>query len=204
MLVDDGPEICCTPPSNGFSYTGSVALSVEPGDTYGFTMTGSNGDLNSFLNGTLTYRRHGAAAGAPPGRSLDRRDERDDPRTRRWPAGDLDHDRRLDCRHVHRRRPGRRRRGRRRGHGGDRRRGLLRGERDRRPAGRLRHRPPHRARRSPLISTCIVSSADNDFWPKALASRPGRRQRDDVIDIAGKARWYKFRRDARPADRRQR
>ncbi|HET9457672.1 MAG TPA: DUF642 domain-containing protein, partial [Candidatus Limnocylindrales bacterium] len=62
QLVDDGPTSCCTPPSNGFSYTGSVPLSVEPGDIYGFTMTGSNADLNSFLTGTFTV---GGEAPAP-------------------------------------------------------------------------------------------------------------------------------------------
>ena len=61
-LVNDGPAICCTPPSNGFSYQGSVPINVEPGDTYGFTMSGSNGDFNSFLQGTFTV---GGAAPAP-------------------------------------------------------------------------------------------------------------------------------------------
>ncbi|MFO1311115.1 MAG: DUF642 domain-containing protein [Burkholderiales bacterium] len=41
------------------------------------------------------------------------------------------------------------------------------------------------------MSACVASSADNDFWPKALdlgASQTAR----DYIDAPGKARWYKF------------
>ena len=54
VLVNDGPAICCTPPSGGFSYSGTTFLDVEAGDVYGFAMTGSNGDSNSTLQGTLT------------------------------------------------------------------------------------------------------------------------------------------------------
>jgi hypothetical protein len=53
-LVHDGPVNCCTPPSGGFSYTGSVSLSVQAGDTYGFKMNGHNFDSNATLQGTLT------------------------------------------------------------------------------------------------------------------------------------------------------
>jgi hypothetical protein len=52
-LVAAGPAICCTTPSAGFSYSGTVALDVEVGDTYGFRMTGTNGDSNSRLRGRL-------------------------------------------------------------------------------------------------------------------------------------------------------
>ena len=53
-LVSAGPVNCCTPPSGGFEYKGSVTLSVQPGDTYGFRFGGSNFDSNDILSGTLT------------------------------------------------------------------------------------------------------------------------------------------------------
>ena len=53
-LINDGPVNCCTSPSNGFSYTGSVTLTVEEGDTFGFRFGGTNGDSNNFLRGTFT------------------------------------------------------------------------------------------------------------------------------------------------------
>ncbi len=48
------------------------------------------------------------------------------------------------------------------------------------------------------MSTCIASSADNDFWPKAL-DLGGVTTARDYIDAPGKARWYKF--AARPGQR---
>lgn len=53
-LVNAGPANCCTAPSAGFSYSGSTTLTVGVGDTYGFTLSGSNGDSNPALSGTLT------------------------------------------------------------------------------------------------------------------------------------------------------
>jgi len=53
-LADGGPAICCTPPSAGFTYSGTTILAVQAGDTYGFRMSGSNFDSNSILRGTLT------------------------------------------------------------------------------------------------------------------------------------------------------
>ena len=53
-LVNDGPVNCCTPPSGGFTYTGTVDLEVGAGDIYGFQMSGQNGDSNNTLSGTLT------------------------------------------------------------------------------------------------------------------------------------------------------
>jgi PASTA domain len=53
-LVNAGPEICCTPPSGGFAYSGTTTLSVQPGDTYGFAMRGSHFDEVPMLSGTLT------------------------------------------------------------------------------------------------------------------------------------------------------
>src|SRR5262249_29817732 len=57
-LVNAGPTSCCTTPSNGFSYSGTTDIAVAVGDTYGFQMTGSNGDYNDFLQGTLTVGPH--------------------------------------------------------------------------------------------------------------------------------------------------
>jgi parallel beta-helix repeat protein len=55
QLVNAGPEDCppCTPPSNGFTYTGSTAVTVQPGDTYGFRLHGSHYDGTYVLQGTL-------------------------------------------------------------------------------------------------------------------------------------------------------
>ncbi len=48
-------------------------------------------------------------------------------------------------------------------------------------------------------SACLVSSGDNDFWPKALALTGSTATARDFIDSAGKARWYKF--DVKPGQR---
>jgi hypothetical protein len=53
-LVNDGPVDCCTPPSSGFHYTGSVDLSVQAGDQYGFRFGGQNFDSDERLLGTFT------------------------------------------------------------------------------------------------------------------------------------------------------
>lgn len=53
-LVDAGPVNCCASPSGGFSYSGSVDLTVGAGDTYGFKISGSNQDSDGRLIGTLT------------------------------------------------------------------------------------------------------------------------------------------------------
>ena len=52
-LVAAGPAVCCTTPSNGFAYSGSTTLTVAAGEAFGFKITGSNGDSNSFLRGDL-------------------------------------------------------------------------------------------------------------------------------------------------------
>ncbi|NYD40785.1 hypothetical protein [Nocardioides panaciterrulae] len=53
-LVSAGPTSCCSSPSNGFLYGGAATFHVSAGDTYGFRLSGSNGDLNNFLRGTFT------------------------------------------------------------------------------------------------------------------------------------------------------
>ena len=56
-LLDAGPTDCCDPPSNGFDYSGSTTFpSLEPGDVYGFRVTGANGDENQTLQGSLILR----------------------------------------------------------------------------------------------------------------------------------------------------
>lgn len=56
-LVAAGPQSCCTTPSNGFRYTGTVTLDIQAGDTYGFAFGGRNGDSTNVLQGTLTVGR---------------------------------------------------------------------------------------------------------------------------------------------------
>ncbi|MDT4908374.1 MAG: large repetitive protein, partial [Pseudonocardiales bacterium] len=59
ILVDDGPVDCCAPPSGGFAYNRKTTLSVQAGDTYGFTFGGSNFDSDNRLLGTLTVQFSG-------------------------------------------------------------------------------------------------------------------------------------------------
>jgi hypothetical protein len=190
-LVDDGPVDCCTPPSNGFSYTGTVPLDVEPGDIYGFSMTGSNFDLNSFLKGTLTV---GGAAPAPTlmravstggtgAAILGRVDGMPNtPITVEVATADTCTDGALN--------------------GG----APVSGG----PASVTTDDEGYFAATvsgvqpgdyvtarltSPAAtadSACIVSSADNDYWPKALDLDDSLFAAEDVIDSQGKARWYKF------------
>ena len=69
-LVSAGPANCCTTPSGGFSYAGTTTVTVSPGDTYGFMLTGSNFDSNATLSGTLTVTAtalQGISTTATPG-----------------------------------------------------------------------------------------------------------------------------------------
>lgn len=52
-LVDAGPANCCTSPSSGFDYSGTATINVNPGDTFGFRVGGSNYDITNHLNGDL-------------------------------------------------------------------------------------------------------------------------------------------------------
>ena len=52
-LVRAGPSNCCTTPSGGFHYTGSVRLYVNAGDVYGFKFGGTNKDSTRVLQGRL-------------------------------------------------------------------------------------------------------------------------------------------------------
>ena len=53
-VLNEGPANCCTTPSAGFTYAGSVPLDVQAGDTYGFRFGGSNFDSDSRLLGVFT------------------------------------------------------------------------------------------------------------------------------------------------------
>lgn len=53
-IIADGPVNCCTPPSNGFNYSGQVVLDTVAGQQYGFKLSGSNFDSNNTLQGTFT------------------------------------------------------------------------------------------------------------------------------------------------------
>jgi hypothetical protein len=59
--VNAGPVDCCSAPSGGFSYSGSNAVVVQPGDTYGFKVTGGNFDSDARLQGSLAVTVTGAA-----------------------------------------------------------------------------------------------------------------------------------------------
>jgi hypothetical protein len=52
-LASAGPAFCCTAPSGGFDYKGSVDFDLQPGDKYGFRLTGSHSDRANTLNGKL-------------------------------------------------------------------------------------------------------------------------------------------------------
>jgi subtilisin family serine protease len=53
-LQSAGPDNCCAAPSGGFDYTGTATFDLQPGDVYGFRMSGSNFDSDHRLIGTLT------------------------------------------------------------------------------------------------------------------------------------------------------
>ena len=55
QVLDEGPEDCgaCNPPSGGFTYAGNEIVNVQPGDTYGFRLTGSHADGTYALQGNL-------------------------------------------------------------------------------------------------------------------------------------------------------
>ena len=55
-LLNEGPTDCdpCQPPSGGFVYSGAASVAVQAGDTYGFRLAGSHGDIAHVLEGTFT------------------------------------------------------------------------------------------------------------------------------------------------------
>ena len=56
-LQSAGPVNCCAAPSGGFDYAGTATFDLQPGDVYGFRMSGSNFDSDARLIGTLTLTR---------------------------------------------------------------------------------------------------------------------------------------------------
>jgi hypothetical protein len=53
-LQSAGPVNCCAAPSGGFNYTGTATFDLQPGDEYGFRMSGGNSDRDNRLIGALT------------------------------------------------------------------------------------------------------------------------------------------------------
>ncbi len=52
-LLNAGPTSCCTSRPTASPMTARPASAVQAGDTFGFRISGSNSDFNSFLQGTL-------------------------------------------------------------------------------------------------------------------------------------------------------
>lgn len=65
-LVNAGPANCCTSPSSGFDYSGTATINVNPGDTFGFMVGGSNYDITNHLNGDLTITNFDAQSVPEP------------------------------------------------------------------------------------------------------------------------------------------
>ena len=53
-LRSTGPVNCCAAPSGGFDYTGTTTFDLQPGDVYGFRISGSHFDSDRRLIGTLS------------------------------------------------------------------------------------------------------------------------------------------------------
>ena len=62
----------------------------------------------------------------------------------------------------------------------------------RRQSGRFRDGARSGAAGQPRCRACLVSSRDNDSWPKAFSLDGSPVTAQDFIDAPGKARWYKF------------
>jgi hypothetical protein len=63
-----GPGACygaCTPPSGGFSYSGTFALTEYAGYSYGFEFGGSNQDSTNLMEGTFNLSSATAATPEP-------------------------------------------------------------------------------------------------------------------------------------------
>ncbi len=65
-LVNAGPVSCCTPPSAGFTYSGSHSFDVVADDIYGFKVGGVNFDSNTNFYGTLTLSDTAPPPPPPP------------------------------------------------------------------------------------------------------------------------------------------
>jgi hypothetical protein len=65
-LYSHGPNNCCTTPSGGFDYTGSVTFDLLKGQSYGFTLAGHNGDSTNVQLGTLSLHLLSSSAAPEP------------------------------------------------------------------------------------------------------------------------------------------
>ncbi|MFL6674112.1 MAG: PEP-CTERM sorting domain-containing protein [Massilia sp.] len=70
-LVNAGPAVCCSMPSNGFGYNGAYTFTdVHAGDTLSFTFGGRNADSTDVLQGTLKLTQLGADVPEPASLAL--------------------------------------------------------------------------------------------------------------------------------------
>lgn len=54
-LVNAGPTNCCSPPSNGFNYSGTYTFTgLTAGQSFGFNVGGSHFDSTQVKQGTVT------------------------------------------------------------------------------------------------------------------------------------------------------
>ena len=192
VLVDAGPTSCCAgPPSGGFTYSGTVELAVEPGDTYGFELSGSNGDSDGRLQGTFALGGEAPVVSDAPsliqavatggsGVYLIGRAESVPSTTitlavttaASCTAGSLDSPSAAGGPVSIATDP--------EGYFGVAATGVQPGD-----LVAVQVISPTTSD----VSNCVASSGDNDYWPKALALTGSTAR--DVIDTAGKSRWYK-------------
>ncbi len=64
-LSSTGPVNCCSSPSAGFNYSGTITLTLHEGYTFGFHFGGSNFDANNFLEGAFTLGIESSPAPEP-------------------------------------------------------------------------------------------------------------------------------------------
>ena len=64
-LHSAGPVNCCAAPSGGFDYSGTTTFDLQPGDVYGFRMSGSHFDSDRRLIGNLSLTLPVLAATPP-------------------------------------------------------------------------------------------------------------------------------------------
>ncbi len=192
VLIDAGPTSCCAgPPSGGFTYSGTVELAVEPGDTYGFELSGSNADSDGRLQGTFAIGGEASVVSDAPsliqavatggsGVYLIGRAESAPSTTitlavttaTSCTAGLLDSPSAAGGPVSIATDP--------EGYFGVAATGVQPGD-----LVAVQVTAPTTSD----VSNCVASSGDNDYWPKALALTGSTAR--DVIDTTGKSRWYK-------------
>jgi hypothetical protein len=65
-LYQPAQQNCCTSPSGGFNVSGTGSIAITAGTPFGFTVGGSNGDLDAVLSGTLFITNFAIAAAPQP------------------------------------------------------------------------------------------------------------------------------------------